>query len=106
MVLKNEKAPVFLNVNKLEIGLLMNGFPFKHFLNCNNPNRIKKRLFQGHKSFLQSKPIHLKRVFSTGIPTGICDQSIVTGLGSTQTVFVKTNKAGMEVTTQKTNGYW
>jgi hypothetical protein len=27
MVLKNEKAPVFLNVNKLEIGLLMNGFP-------------------------------------------------------------------------------
>jgi hypothetical protein len=59
MVLKNEKAPVFLNVNKLEIGLLMNGFPFKHFLNCNNnPNRIKKRLFQGHKhSYSQNQSI-------------------------------------------------
>jgi hypothetical protein len=31
MVLKNEKGASFSSVNKLEIGLLMNGFPFKYF---------------------------------------------------------------------------
>jgi hypothetical protein len=29
------KKAVFLNVNKLEIGLLMNGFPLTLWLNCN-----------------------------------------------------------------------
>jgi hypothetical protein len=38
MVLKNEKK-AFLNVNKLEIGLLMNGFPLTLWLNCNNQSK-------------------------------------------------------------------
>jgi hypothetical protein len=73
------KKAVFLNVNKLEIGLLMNGFPLTLWLNCNQKsNRIKSGYSQGMIPTVKTNPS--QRGFSTGIPTGICDQSIVAGL--------------------------
>jgi hypothetical protein len=75
MVLKNEKAPVFLNVNKLEIGL-MNGFPLTLWLNCNPIQIGSKSGYSGiNDPAVKTNPS--QRGFSTGIPTGICDQSIV-----------------------------
>jgi hypothetical protein len=72
----------------------MNGFPLTLWLNCNNQSKSdQKRLFPGHKRFLQSKPIHLKEVFQREYqrnlrPVDCC------GIGST-VVFVKTNKGRM-----------
>jgi hypothetical protein len=63
MVLKTKRRQLFLNVNKLEIGLLMNGFPLNTWLNCNNPiQMIKSDYSQGNDPYSQNQSIS-KRFF-------------------------------------------
>jgi hypothetical protein len=78
MVLKT-KSQLFLNVNKLEIGLLMNGFfPNTTLLNCNNPIQIgKKAAIPRHKRSCSQNQSISKEVFQRGYQMRPVDMGLV-----------------------------